>query len=122
MKNSLFVIAILFSSFTSNAQTGSDLGIVIGANDLHRLNLEFSKPINETYKFRLGYMQGASYYSFYGYSGKIVSVSDTLIIERFDFKRVAGRADSRFHVGLYNYICVQALCWYSEFALSPWIL
>ena len=33
------------------------------------------------------------------------------------FKRLAGVANSRFHVRFYSDTCLQALSWYSEFAL-----
>ena len=33
----------------------------------------------------------------------------------FAFKRLAGIANSRFHLGFYSDICFQALNWYSEF-------
>ena len=49
-----------------------------------------------------------------------VFTSDSILV--LAFKRLAGKANSRFHLGFYSDICFQALCWYSEFAFSPRIL
>ena len=45
---------------------------------------------------------------------------DSIVI--LAFKRLAGIANSRFHIGFYSDICFRAFSWYSEFAFSLWIL
>jgi hypothetical protein len=84
MKFITLCIAFFITNFSINAQTRSDLGLIYGVNDLHRLNIEFRKPLNETYKLKFGYIQGGSSGEFWGYSGELITVSDSLIIERFN--------------------------------------
>ena len=40
----------------------------------------------------------------------------------FGFERFAGITNSHFHLGFYSDFCFQAICWYSEYVFSLWIL
>lgn len=88
MKLRALVLLLLIGSFSIQAQTetNSDIGLMYGSHDLYRLNFEYRKPLNDKWKLRLGAMGGTSYSSPWYNSSNIMSVSDSLIIERLGFE------------------------------------
>ncbi len=58
-----------------------DIGITLSTYEHQRIGLDYRLSLNEKWKFRLGAVYGASYSNFFS-TGKIVSVTDSLMTHR----------------------------------------
>lgn len=76
-------IALLFIFFGGNSfsQKKGDLGLILSTNKKTKINLEYRKPINEKYKWKIGFLYGNEVNQF-GYKRRIIRSSDTSVTYR----------------------------------------
>lgn len=82
LKKVAFTLIGLLFLVPSNAQEKGDLGLLISTSRYNKLALEYRKPFGEKYHFRLAATYGAIGSNFWYNNGEIISVSDSIVVER----------------------------------------
>lgn len=78
----LITFSIFLGSFFSFAQEGNDLGLIFSRNNYSNIGAEYRHGLTESSKLTAGAFYG-SYSSFFGsFNSKIISASDTSIVQR----------------------------------------
>lgn len=82
-KNLLLALVLIFAcQFSVNAQTDRDLGVIFSRLDGKGIALEYRQMMGEKYRMRLGLTYNNNSIMNSVYNQSIVSVSDSLIIQR----------------------------------------